>query len=113
MRIKQISLTEWYDIPGYGVKYQINYFGNIRRALKRGYKDLHPYIKSSNGRRVLKLNGKEQVVMKLMQITFIGALPPGKVAYHKNGIITDDALNNIGITTRSELGRLTVRSNAC
>lgn len=113
MRIKQISLTEWYDIPGYGGKYQINYFGNIRRALKRGYKDLHPYIKSSNGRRVLKLNGKEQVVMKLMQITFIGALPPGKVAYHKNGIITDDALNNIGITTRSELGRLTGRSNGC
>lgn len=92
MRIKQISLNEWYDIPGYGGKYQINYFGNIRRALKRGYKDLHPYIKSSNGRRIVKLNGKEQVVMKLMQITFIGALPPGKVAYHKNGIITDDAL---------------------
>lgn len=113
MRIKQISLTEWYDIPGYGGKYQINYFGNIRRALKRGYKDLHPYIKSSNGRRIVKLNGKEQVVMKLMQITFIGALPPGKVAYHKNGIITDDALNNIGITTRSELGRLTGRSNGC
>lgn len=104
MRIKQISLTEWYDIPGYDGKYQINYFGNIRRALKRGYKDMHPYIKSSNGRRIVKLNGKEQVVMKLMQITFIGALPPGKVAYHKNGIITDDALNNIGITTRSKLG---------
>ena len=113
MRIKQISLNEWYDIPGYGGKYQINYFGNIRRALKRGYKDLHPYIKSSNGRRIVKLNGKEQVVMKLMQITFIGALPPGKAAYHKNGIITDDALNNIGITTRSELGRLTGRSNGC
>ena len=43
MRIKQISITEWYDIPGYGGKYQINYFGNIRRTLKRGYKDLHPY----------------------------------------------------------------------
>ena len=113
MRIKQISLTEWYDIPGYDGKYQINYFGNIRRALKRGYKDMHPYIKSSNGRRIVKLNGKEQVVMKLMQITFIGALPPGKVAYHKNGIITDDALNNIGITTRSKLGRLTGRSNGC
>ena len=43
MRIKQISLTEWYDIPGYDGKYQINYFGNIRRTLKRGYKDLHPW----------------------------------------------------------------------
>ena len=28
-------------------------------------------------------------------------------------IITDDALNNIGIITRSELGRLTGRGNGC
>ena len=75
MRIKQINPNAWYDIPGYGGKYQINYFGNIRRALKNGrYKDLHPYTKSSNGRRAVKLNCKEVVVMKLMQITFIGEL---------------------------------------
>lgn len=114
MRIKQISLASWYDIPGYGGKYQINYDGCVRRKLKRGgYKDLHPYIKISNGRRVVKLNSKEQVVMKLMQITFIGELPPEKVTYHKNGIITDDALNNIGIITRQELGRKTGRRNGC
>ena len=111
MRIKQINPRGWYDIPGYDGKYQINYFGNVRRALKRGYKALHPYIKTANGRRVVKLNCKEQVVMKLMQITFIGELSPGVVTYHKNGIITDDALNNIGIITRSELGRLTGRGN--
>lgn len=91
MRIKQINPRGWYDIPGYDGKYQINYFGNVRRALKRGYKALHPYIKTTNGRRVVKLNCKEQVVMKLMQITFIGELPPKMVTYHKNGIITDDA----------------------
>lgn len=113
MRIKQINPRGWYDIPGYDGKYQINYFGNVRRALKRGYKALHPYIKTTNGRRVVKLNCKEQVIMKLMQITFIGELPPGMVTYHKNGIITDDALNNIGIITRSELGRLTGRGNGC
>lgn len=113
MRIKQINPRGWYDIPGYDGKYQINYFGNVRRALKRGYKALHPYIKTTNGRRVVKLNCKEQVIMKLMQITFIGELPPGMGTYHKNGIITDDALNNIGIITRSELGRLTGRGNGC
>lgn len=108
MRIKQINPNAWYDIPGYGGKYQINYFGNIRRALKNGrYKDLHPYTKSSNGRRAVKLNCKEVVVMKLMQITFIGELKQGYVTYHKNGILTDDALNNIGITTRLELGKMT------
>ena len=65
MRIKQINPRGWYDIPGYDGKYQINYFGNVRRALKRGYKVLHPYIKTTNGRRVVKLNCKEQVVMKI------------------------------------------------
>lgn len=103
MRIKQINPNTWYD-----GKYKINYFGNIRRTLKNGkYKELHPYIKSSNGRRVVKLNCKEIVVMKLMQITFIGELKKGYVTYHKNGILTDDALNNIGITTRSKLGKMT------
>ena len=56
MRIKQINPRGWYDIPGYDGKYQINYFGNVRRALKRGYKVLNPYIKTTNGRRVEKLN---------------------------------------------------------
>lgn len=54
MRIKQINPRGWYDIPGYDGKYQINYFGNVRRALKHGYKALHPYIKTTNGRRVVK-----------------------------------------------------------
>lgn len=113
MRIKQINPSSWYDIPGYSGKYQINYYGNVRRVLKCGYKELHPFTKSSNGRRVVKLNSKEQVVMKLMQIAFLGELPPGTVAYHKNGIITDDTLNNIGITTRRELGKRTGKSNGC
>lgn len=59
MRIKQINPRGWYDIPGYDGKYQINYFGNVRRALKCGYKALHPYIKTTNGRRVVKLNCKD------------------------------------------------------
>ena len=111
MRIKTVNPAAWYDIPGYDGKYQINYSGEIRRKLKKGWKMLHPYRKKANGRTAVKLNCKEQVVMKLMQITFIGDLPEGKVIYHKNGIITDDTLNNIGITTRQELGRLTGRGN--
>lgn len=114
MRINQIKIDEWYDIPGYGGKYQINYYGNIQRALKNGrYKEIHPFIKKSNGRRCIKLNCKEQVVMKLMQKTFLGTLKEGYVAYHKNGCITDDVLSNIGVTTRAELGRLTGKKNDC
>lgn len=114
MRIDQIKIDEWYDIPGYGGKYQINYYGNIRRALKNGrYKEIHPFIKKSNGRRCVKLNCKEHVVMKLMQRTFYVELKDGCVAYHKNMCITDDILSNIGISTREQLGKITGRKNNC
>ena len=111
MRIKTVNPAAWYDIPGYDGKYQINYYSEIRRKLKKGWKMLHPYRKKENGRTAVKLNCKEQIVMKLMQITFIGDLQEGKVTYHKNGIITDDTLNNIGIITRQKLGRLTGKKN--
>lgn len=114
MRISKINLEIYYDIPGYDGKYQINYFGNLRRTLKNGrFKELHPYIKSSNGRRVVKLNCKERVVMGLMKDTFIGELPEGYVLYHKNGILSDDILSNIGIITKADLGKLAGLRNKC
>lgn len=112
MRIKQIRDNAWYDIPGYDGKYQINYFAKVRRVYKSGkFKILSGYVKSSNGRHVVKLNGKERVIMGLMRDTFIGEIPKGYVLYHKNGIITDDILSNIGMATRKELGKLTGTRN--
>ena len=107
MRIKNVDPKGWYDIPGYDGLYQINYWGNVRKRLKRGcYKQLHPYVKKNRkGKRFIKLCGKEWVVMSLMRITFIGDLPKGYVTYHKNGIKTDDVLSNIGVMTRSELSK--------
>lgn len=113
MRIKQINPASWYDIPGYDGKYQINYYGAIRRVLKKGWKELRPYTKKSSRRSAVKLNCKEVEVKKLMQITFIGDIPEGTVTYHKNGMLTDNALNNIGIITRQELGRKSGRRNGC
>lgn len=67
MRIDQIKIDEWYDIPGYGGKYQINYYGNIRRALKNGrYKEIHPFIKKSNGRRYCTYT--ESIIAGIKQI---------------------------------------------
>lgn len=114
MRIKQIRTDMWYDIPGYDGKYQINYFGQVRRVYKNGkFKILSGYVKSSNRHHVVKLNGKERVIMGLMRDTFIGEVPKGYVLYHKNGIITDEILSNIGMITRSELGKLTGTRNGC
>ena len=111
MRIKTVNPAAWYDIPGYDGKYQINYYGEIRRKTEKGCRKVSTYVKKRSGRRVAKINCKEKVVMKLMQITFMGDLPEGKVTYHKNGVLTDNTLNNIGIITRQELGRLTGKQN--
>ncbi len=112
MRIKQIRPDFWYDIPGYDGKYQINYFGEIRKVLPSGkFKNLSGYIKKSNRRHVVKIDYKEKTVIGLMRDTFIGELPPGHVVYHKNGILTDDALCNIGVITREELGKITGTHN--
>lgn len=111
MRIKNINTKEWYDIPGHN-QYQINYFAEVRKKLKNGkFKKMHPYVKKSKGKQCIKIDGKEEYVFTLMRITFIGALPKGMVAYHRNGIKTDDELSNIGVTTRSELSKMTSRKN--
>jgi len=106
-----INPTKYYDIPGYDGKYKINFYGQIRRRLKKGDKELHPYKKCTNGKSAIKLNCKEQLVSKLMRITFIGELPQGMVLYHKNGIKTDNCLANLEIITKSEAGRRTGRRN--
>ena len=114
MRIKQVDPLSWYDIPGYEGKYQINYFGIVRRTYKNGTaKELHAYVKKSNRRSCVHLNQKEYVVMKLMTDTFWGKLKDGYCTYHKNGILSDNVLSNIGIATKSKLGKITGTNNGC
>lgn len=108
-------ITDWIDIPGYEGIYQANFFGNIRRIESRDGKPhiMTPYHKKMSGsqRLVVKLtkNGKskECIVMQLIALTFIGKCPPGYVAYHKNGLQTDNCAGNIEYIKRSKLGELT------
>lgn len=108
-------ITDWVDIPGYDGKYQANFFGDIRRvyAKSKKTKTLTPYHKKMTGsqRLVVKLTkdgkSKECVVMQLIARTFIGECPPGCVAYHKNGLQTDNCAGNIAYIKRSKLGELT------
>ena len=108
MRIKNPSPAGWYDIPGYDGQYQINIYGEIRRVCKSGkVKHLHPYPKKTNGQIHVKLKRKEIKVITLMTSTFFGKPAPGYVAYHNNGMKSDNSLGNIKIITKEEAGRLT------
>lgn len=105
----------WRDIPGYNGKYRVNRNGDIQRVFQNGLvRDMTPYKASSknagNGLYVkLTADGKPKAVavLKIMVQTWYGGKGGNLVAYHRNGIVTDNHVSNIGFTTREELGRLT------
>jgi len=104
----------WRDIPGYGGKYQADTEGQIRRVYGSGKTRLmNPYHRKMHGsqRMVVKLTldgkSKEEIVMSLIARTFLGPCPEGCVPYHRNGVQSDNYLNNIAYIKRAELGRMT------
>lgn len=109
----------WRNIPGYGGKYQVSRLGEIRRVFPSGLvRDMTPYRKSGRrGRKVsqnrlfVKLTngdgGKEVAVLKIMAAAWLGPTPPGMTPYHKNGLVTDNRVGNIGFIDRGSLGRKT------
>lgn len=105
----------WRDIPGYGGKYQVSRIGEVRRVFDSGLvRDMTPYHKK---RKILKRNlfvkltkehkAKEVPLLSIIVSAWYGAPPDDKVAYHINGNITDNRLENIGFIDRKTLGEKT------
>lgn len=97
-------------IPGYNGLYEIDNFGNIRKILKTKVKIMTPVPK--RGLLTIKLmtpsgSRKEERIHKLVQFTFLGVTPPGKVLFHKNGDKQDNCVANIGFIDRQKLGEIT------
>lgn len=95
-------------IPGYPL-YEIDRFANLRRIYKTKRVPLKPTLK--RGRYVVRLmdeKGRQEIpVHKLMQITFLPRPVPGQVLYHKNQVLTDNALSNLAYIDRHTLGQMT------
>lgn len=116
-------IEDWRDIPGYGGAYQISPRGEVRSWRWRGNRFakeprlLAQYKRKANRPtprpiRFVKLTtpdgkSKDWPVLRLMVLTWYGGCPEGKVPYHKNGVLADNSLNNIGFITRRELGKKT------
>ena len=107
----------WRDIPGTDGKDQISRAGDVRHVWPSGHlSSVKAYIRygfpgSKNKIRAcipLRINGKQVFKQRfsLMVAAWKPPAPPGKVYYHKNGICTDDHLDNIGLIDRSELSRI-------
>lgn len=104
------DLLFYTDIPGYEGRYRINQRGDIQRVYKTKKVPMKPSIKK--GEYVIRLlkpcgHRKEERVHKLMELTYMPPAPPGKVLYHKNGVKTDNWINNLAHISRHELGKKT------
>lgn len=105
----------WKDIPGYNGKYRVNRNGDIQRVFQSGLvRDMTPYRKQAKtfrNRLFVKLTinrkPKEVAVLKIMAETWHNNQDKNLVPYHKNGIVTDNHVDNIGFISRKELGKLT------
>ena len=108
-------MSEWRDIPGYGGRYQISDQGQVRSMYFANELRRKPLLLKSSrradGSYVLHLTddngrGHQHTVTKLMAVTYLGMKWESKsIAYCKNGMKSDLALENIGICDRKHLNR--------
>ncbi len=105
----------WRDVPGYRGKYRVNRLGDVQRVFPSGLvRDLTPYRKQGKKPRNrlflhLSIDGKTREVqlLKIIAETWYPDHGRNMVPYHRNGIQTDNRVDNIGYVTRQELGRRT------
>ena len=108
----------WRDIPDTHGAYQISIEGNIRKIWSSGkvsdmvpYTQCNGYKKDKKPRLFIRLDydGKRRTfsVLSLMVKTFYGNIPKGMLPYHKDGVASNNHINNIGFITKSELGKIT------
>lgn len=102
------SIEEWRPVVGYEGYYSVSSLGNVRRdkpykATVDG-KILRP--SAANGYLFVSLSkassSKCQRIHTLVCAAFIGERPEGKVINHKNGIKTDNRIENLEYCTLSE-----------
>ena len=111
-------IETWKDIPEYSGKYQADREGNVRRLYSSGKSKLmtaYPKKSTRNKRLVIKLTmdgkSKEVTLLEIMARTFLGPSPKGYVPYHKNGIQSDNYINNIAYISRKDLGKITGKNS--
>lgn len=90
-------------------RYEVSNYGRFRRLYKYKYRYLKTFRKGSIQIIKLHINEKDKDynVAKLVIESFNRKLKQDEVVYHKNGIISDNRLSNLEITTRSEAGKRT------
>lgn len=110
---------EWRDLPGYNGFYQVSNLGRLRSFRDKHHKGarletpvaLNPSRSKYGFYVVIKWEGKQRTlpVGKAVALTFLGNIPKGCVAYHRDGNPENNRIHNIAIGKRSEVSRKVMR----
>lgn len=99
------KLTEiWKDIPDIGtlVEYQVSNLGRIKSISKKRIKYVKPYL-TKNGYHYISLYKLHKAVHRIMLEAFFGK--SDLYCNHKNGIKTDNRLENLEYVTAKQNSR--------
>lgn len=102
-------MAAWKLIEGYKYPYRVSDQGDVQRQFPNGkWRTLKPYENRKQMRVGMWLPDgtlKRVQVAKLVVDYHMGGTPPGKCRAHKNGMYTDNAVENIVFLTRREVGK--------
>lgn len=89
----------WKDIPNTDGQYQISNFGNVRRVLKHGYREIKGYP-TGKGYLTIHIKGKRLKIHKLVADAFILNVNEYPQIDHINKCKTDNRKSNLRYVTR-------------
>ena len=92
-------MEEWRGIPGFETIYQISSEGRVKNAYGRFLK---PETTRNGYQRVRLIDGKKHLLHRLVAQTYIPNPENKEVVNHKNGIKTDNRVENLEWNTWSE-----------
>lgn len=104
-------MSRWVEIPGCRFRYRISREGVIQRQMDNGnWRDIQTSLLRGSSRATVNLtlpNGKRRnvAVVMLMANAFMGGKTPVLWIVHRNGLRTDNRLENLEAITPEECGK--------
>lgn len=109
-------MIEWHNIPGYRIPYRISKTGQVQRYDGSEWVNLASRLGDHGKRFVVNLRRKDGSVQMapvthLMADAFMGGLRKGQAVIHKNGLKSDNSLENLRIVSQKQATDLSRRAN--